>query len=110
MKRRKVEAPEPQITHFLLIDEVTNREICSAHITQTMVDPTTGAILPRQLDLNWPDRKASLSIILQKVAVNVAIPQQAFVRQPLSGVQSQNLARGTGDPAGVQRVQGVLPK
>jgi hypothetical protein len=110
MKRKKMEAPEPQITHFLLIDDATNREICSAHITQTMVDPATGAILPRRLDLNWPEKKSSLSIIMDKVQVNVPLAPQAFVRQPLTGVQSYNLARGAGDPAGVQRVQGFMPK
>jgi hypothetical protein len=110
MKRRETKAPEPQITHFLLIDDVTGKEICSAHITQTMVDPTTGAILPKRLDLNWRQQDASLGLVIDKMAVNVPVPPEAFVRRPLSGVQSQNLALRQPDPAGVQRVQGFQPK
>jgi hypothetical protein len=108
MKRRPTKVPDPQITHFLLIDKATNKEICSAHITQTMTDPTTGAILPRKIDLNWPKENATLSLILDKAAVNVALPGTAFVRQPLNGVQTFNLARGVPE-SGVQRAQGLLP-
>ncbi len=94
MKRRPTNAPEPQVTHYLLIDDLTNKEICSAHITQVTVDRGTGAVLPRKLELNWRERNATLSILLDRLAVNVALPEQAFVRRPMSGVQSYNLARG----------------
>jgi hypothetical protein len=109
IKRRETKAPDPQITHYMLIDDATNREICSAHIVQTMIDTTTGAILPKRIDLNWPQQSATLSLIMEKVAVNVSLPPAAFVRQPLSGVQSYNLARGP-DPQGFQRVQGFVPR
>jgi hypothetical protein len=108
MKRKRTTVPDPQITHFLLIDKATNKEICSAHITQTMTDPTTGAILPRKIDLSWPKENATLSLIIDRATVNVALPTTAFVRQPLNGVQTFNLARGVPD-GGVQRAQGLLP-
>ena len=112
MKRLPVKAPrhDPQITHYLLIDDLTNKEICSASISQVMVDDKTGAIIPRKLDLNWRERNATLSILLERVSVNVPLPEQAFVRRPLTGVQSYNLARG---PLGsdLQRAGGFgLPK
>jgi hypothetical protein len=96
MKRRaaKALAGEPQVTHYLLIDDLTNKEICSAHIAQVMVDPTTGAVLPKKLDLVWRERNATLSITMERVAVNGTVPEQAFVRRPMTGVQSVNLANG----------------
>ena len=109
MHRRAKQAPDPQITHYLLIDDATNQEICSAHITQTMVDKATGAILPRKLDLHWPQENATLSLVMDKTAVNVPIPPRAFVRTPLSGVQSYNLASRQPDAA-VQAIQGFGPK
>jgi hypothetical protein len=113
MNRRATKAPEPQITHYLLIDDTTGKEICSAHITQTMVaaaGPDRGVVIPKKLDLYWRQQNATLSIILDRVAVNVSLPPQAFVRQPLSGVQSQNLARGPANAAGLQPVQGLQPR
>jgi hypothetical protein len=109
MKRRETKPPDPQITHYILIDDATNREICSAHIAQTMIEQTTGAILPKRIDLNWPQQNATLSIIMDRVAANVSLQPGAFVRPSLSGVQSSNLARSSDTP-GVQRVQGVVPR
>jgi hypothetical protein len=109
MNRRETKAPEPQVTHYLLIDDASNKEICSAHITQTMLDPGTGAILPKRLDLVWRQENVTLNLIIDRAAVNVALAPEAFVRRPLSGVQAFNLARGQPDPPGVQRVQGLLP-
>jgi hypothetical protein len=109
MHRREKKAPEPQITHFILIDDTTNQEICSAHIQQTMVDKATGAILPRKLDLNWRQENATLSLVMDRTAVNVAVPPRAFVRTPLNGVQSYNLALRQPD-SGVQAIQGFGPK
>ena len=111
MKRHRTTAPEPQVTDYLLIDDATGKEICSAHIRKTMVDPATGAIVPKELDLNWRQQNATLSIIFGRLAVNVPLPVRAFVRQPRMGVQSQNLATArASNPAGLQRVQGLLPR
>lgn len=107
MKRRETKAPDPQVTHYLLIDKASNKEICSAHITQTMEDSTTGAILPKRIDLNWRQENATLGLVITKAVVNAPLPPNAFVRQPLLGVQSFNLARGQAD--GVQRAQGLQP-
>jgi hypothetical protein len=114
MRRHETKVPEPQVTHYLLIDDLTNKEICSAHITQTMVvtiDTKSSAILPKKIDLHWRQQNATLSILMDKVAVNVALPPQSFVRQPLSGVQSYNLARGPINGSDLQRAGGFgLPK
>ncbi len=49
-----------------------------------------------------------LGLVIDKAVVNVPLPPTAFIRQPLTGVQSFNLARGQAD-AGVQRAQGLQP-
>jgi hypothetical protein len=108
MRRKETRPPEPQVTHYLLIDDTTNKEICSAHIIKTRLDPGTGAILPEKLELFWRLEDVTLSMDFGKVAVNAAVPPTAFVRQPLSGVPSFNLARGP-DPSPVQKVQGMSP-
>jgi hypothetical protein len=110
MKSRETKAPDPQVTHYLLIDETTRKEICSAHILQTMVDPGTGAILPRRVDLHWALEDATLSMSIEKAAVNVQLPPTAFARPTLTGVQAYNLARGQVDPPGLKQVQGMQPK
>jgi hypothetical protein len=111
MKRRETKAPDPQVTHYLLIDDATNKEICSAHITQTFIDSATGSILPKRLELNWRQQNATLSIIFDKLAVNGQLPSaDVFVRRPPNGVQTFNLARGQADTMSLQRVQGVQPK
>src|SRR5437660_975058 len=49
MNRKEVKAPNPQVTAFLLLDDRTGQEICSAHIQTTKV-VATGAILPYKME------------------------------------------------------------
>ncbi len=106
MNRREVKAPTPQVTAFLLIDEATGKEICSAHITATAVDRTTGAILPYKMELRMPAQKMRMALKLDGAAVNTNIAATAFVRQPIDGVEPFNLATGRPEPRGVLPVQG----
>lgn len=100
---RKAKGNEPQILAFLLLDDATNKEICSCYITERIVLPKGGEI-PRKFELRWPEAKMKLAIKLDSVSSSTPIPQIAFVRRPLSGVQSLNLATLKVD--GVQRVNG----
>jgi hypothetical protein len=111
MKRREQKAPSPQIVAFLLLDDATGNEICSAEITRSQVvqvDATRGALLPRKLDLRWPEAKLRLAIDFGDVAVNSQVPATAFERPTMNGVRSRDLARLNFDnPMSVQRVRGT---
>jgi hypothetical protein len=102
-RRMKAEGKEPQVLAFLLLDDATGKEICSCHISERLVVTKNGEI-PRKFELRWPEQKLKLGIRLDNVAVNGQIPPQVFVRMPLKGVQSLNLATMTVDGGGVQRV------
>ena len=105
MKRREQKAPNPQVVDYLLLDDASGTELCSAHISETQVN--NGAIVPRRVELRWPKAKARLDMRLAGIAVNTTLPQTAFERQTMSGVRSVDLAQLLGGPS-VQRVQGSL--
>ena len=92
MNRKEVAAPQPQVTAFLLIDDATSQEICSAHITSVKRDTKTGAILPNRMEIRMPAQKMSMSLTLGSVTVNGKIAETAFVRQPITGTEAVNLA------------------
>jgi hypothetical protein len=111
MNRRPVQPPRPQVTAFMLVDDATGKEICSAHITETQLDHSTGAVLPRRIEFRWimPEHRLKLAMKLDGITVNPSIPATTFARRPLNGVPSFNLANGQLDPvaaAPLQRVQG----
>ena len=110
MKRREVRTDlgQPQVTAFLLVDDATGKEIVSAHVLDVTVDRATGAVVPKRLELRWPAQRTTLTLRMDGLVVNSAVPQTAFVRQPLNGVPSYNLARGL-DPSPVQRTRGAMP-
>lgn len=108
--RRPTRAPDPQVTDFILVDDETNKEICSATIRQTQVDPNSGGTYPRRMELRWPSENMSLKMYLASSQANVALGENfpAFVRQPLDGIPSFNLAQGQfdGRPTSIQRTGG----
>lgn len=105
-KRRPQQPPQPQVTDYLLIDEGTGKEICSAKISEVQIERTTGATLPRRLELRWPAESVKLAMKFDDLSVNPQLPPSAFVRERLNGIQSFNLARMEVDPP-VERVQGT---
>ncbi len=106
MNRAEVKAPNPQVTAFLLLDDTTGHEICSAHITKTMQDRTTGAILPYKMEIRMPTQKMKIALKMDGVTINGAIAPTAFVRPQLTGVEPFNLATGRSESWGTQRVGG----
>ncbi len=109
MKRRKMDVPEPQVTQFLLLEDGTNKEICSATISQAMV--LAGAMLPKRMELKWTETRTKLALNFRDVNPNPtpAIDQSAFLRRPLNGIASMNLATKQLDSPGVQPVQNMAP-
>lgn len=94
MNRRPMQPPTPQVTAFLLQDDANGKEICSAHISEIQVDHATGAVLPRRIEFRWPEQRFKMAMKLDGIAVNAEVPATAFVRRPLQGVPSYNLANG----------------
>jgi hypothetical protein len=105
MNRREVKAPTPQVTAFLLLDDTNGQEICSAHITATTLN-NVGAILPYRMELRMPKQNMRMQLKFDGMAVNTQIVNTAFMRQPMNGVESFNLATGKTEPF-VQRTQGI---
>jgi hypothetical protein len=107
MRRRPVASPNPQVTEFLLLNDATGKEICSAKILQSQVlasqlNRDKGALVPRQIVLNWPEQKLKLTMRLDTSTAQVDFPPNfpAFVRRPLQGVPSFDLASGRVDGQG----------
>jgi outer membrane lipoprotein-sorting protein len=105
MKRSPQAAPNPQVTQYLLLDDASGQELCSAHISQTQVKG--GAMLPSRLELRWPAAKVRLDMTVNGVAINSQLPTTAFVRNPMPGVRSRDLAQMFNNPP-VMRTQGIL--
>jgi hypothetical protein len=101
MNRKEVRAPTPQVTAFLLLDDATGNEICSAHITSTMlvpIDRNSGVILPYKMELRMPTQKMSMTLRLDGMKVNESIVATAFQRQQVMGAEPFNLATGRTEP------------
>jgi hypothetical protein len=105
MNPKEVAPPTPQVTAYLLIDETTNKEICSVHILTTTLD-RAGAILPHKMDIRMPTQKMSMLMKMDRVTINGSIVPTAFVREPMNGIEPFNLATKQIEPWGAQRTQG----
>lgn len=105
-RSRPVAAPQPQVTAYLLLDDATGKEICSAHITEVQVDRVTGGVLPKKIELRWPEAKIKLGMKLDGLAVNPPLPPAAFIRQKMNGVQAYDLARGLVAEGSLQQLKG----
>ena len=94
----------------MLIDDASNKELCSAQITQVQVDTkNTGAVLPRRLELRCAigPEKVRLDMRFEGVSINTALPQTAFIRQAMPGVRSVDLAQMFNNRP-VQAAQGIV--
>jgi hypothetical protein len=97
-----------QVTGHIVQDANKNadgsyREICAATVMDLQQDPTTGAILPRRLQLSWPAEKLKLQMKINQLAVNppnLSAERLAtlFTRPALRDVPSFDLARGPDTP------------
>jgi hypothetical protein len=95
-----------QIVAHRLVD-ANGKDICTANIEQTQVDPATGAVLPKRVVLYWPQDKTELKMVLGKLRVGAVDGPQLFNRAALNSLPSFDLARGPdGQMSPVQRVRG----
>jgi hypothetical protein len=96
--RRPVAPPQPQVQSFLLLDDATGKELCSAQVQEVLIDHATGAVVPKRLELRVPSESLRLRIAFNKMEVNPQLNPAAFQRQTMPGVQSFDLARGPNAP------------
>ena len=98
-----------QVTAHLLQD-AAGHEICSAYVSDVQQDPTTGAILPRQVLLVWPAERIKMKMRFDRFTVNPPLTPDRiallFNRPMLQNVSSYDLARGLDVPAGQLRPAG----
>jgi hypothetical protein len=88
---RPAAGDQPQVTDYLLVDDATGKLICSAHIKRRQIITGRGEI-PREMELNWPDQKIKLGLTINAAKINTQIPPQVFLRTPMRGIQSYDLA------------------
>lgn len=87
-QRNAVAPPRPQVLACLLVDADTAKEILSARIKSTKLDPTTGAIVPFKMELrfktDWPaqddPQDVKLILTLNEAAVNPPLRKELFER------------------------------
>ena len=101
--RRQAEKDQPQVTDFQLVDEASNKLICSAHVVRRTVIPGK-CEFPRELELRWPEQSMKLVLTINAPQLTGNIPPQVFARIPLKGVPSFDLA--TGRVEGMQQAGG----
>ena len=99
---------EPIVVAHILRD-AQGKDICKATITHAQTDPSTGAVVPRRVQLVWPAEKMELTMNLQGLRVNTIDGQLAasvFNRRNLSSMKSFDLARREMDglPSQLERV------
>ncbi len=109
---RFLSAPgEPQVKAYVLRDARGNL-VCQAHILKVQVDPTTRAVLPTKVMLEWPGEKMTMKMDLSSVGVNALSKEQTarlFDRGDLK-YSCFDLARGVvTTPSGFQRAGAVMP-
>jgi hypothetical protein len=92
-KRNRVSPPQAQVTDYLLLDDVSGKEICAAHIREAQLDKGTNAIVPKRLELRWPEEKMRVDMYMGASTVNSQVLPQMFTRQTSSNIQSFNLAQ-----------------
>ena len=93
-KRRPVQLPNAQVTDYLLLDDASGKEICGAHISEVQYDEkSTGAIVPKRIELRWPSEKLKLALKMDGTTFNPQVSPLTFTRQNMANIQSFNLAR-----------------
>jgi hypothetical protein len=96
----------PQITDFQLIDEATNKLVCEAHISKKQKLPGGGEV-PREIELRWPEQKMRLGLEINNVHVTQVFGERVFVRNPINGFPSYDLASGRAEPVSQAGARGV---
>jgi hypothetical protein len=110
--RNQVQAPNPQVIAHVLRDP-QGKEICTATISEVVVNQQTGAILPTKVQLSWPGEKLKMNMQMYDLQVVTVTPEDAsrkFTRRNLNA-QGFDLAqwRVDGAPTGYSQRNNPTP-
>ncbi|GIW80450.1 MAG: hypothetical protein KatS3mg105_2257 [Gemmatales bacterium] len=93
-----------------LLEDQNGKTICAAYVREVQHDPATGAVVPRRVELVWPEQSIKLKLKLNEVSVNRPMsPERSarlFARPQLRDVRTYDLAGGIGQPTGLRPVGG----
>jgi hypothetical protein len=99
----------PQVLAHVLKDTKGNL-ICQANVHEVVTDPSTRAVLPSKVTLEWPAQKVKMTMKMYDIkAVTVSAAEAARFFQPtgLDEYDSYDLARRVVDtPGGLRRARG----
>jgi hypothetical protein len=70
--------------------------VARAVLSQHRADPATGAVLPRQVDLDWPQARLGLTLQLGEIELNPAISPDVFGLPQISDSPVFDLGRASG--------------
>jgi hypothetical protein len=111
-QRAPAQGTAPQVLAHQLQD-ANGKVICAAKVLEVQYDRASGAILPRKMQIDWPEQHARLDLKLDSVTVNGGIEPERharlFSRPVLRDVQTYDLARGLeASPTGLRRTGGIF--
>lgn len=80
--------------HTLWDSARNGKIIASARLGEHFIDPQTGVVLPRRIELDWPQAEMSLAMEFGAIQVNPpALPEQLWEMPVLPQTQAINLGR-----------------
>jgi hypothetical protein len=101
-----------KVTDYLLLEDASSKEICSAHISEVQLqvqsDQGKGVVVPKRMELVWPSEKLKLALRIDGTTINGPTAPETFMRRTSPNIQSFNLASGL-DPK-VTSTQGLAPQ
>jgi hypothetical protein len=107
--RTLAKAGQPQVLAHVLKD-AKGKLICQANVHEVVTDPTTRAVLPSKVTLEWPAQKLKMTMKMYDLKVVTISPVQAarfFQPTGLDEYDSFDLARRVIDtPGGLRRARG----
>lgn len=67
--------------------------LARARFSDHRIDPTTGAMLPHRIDLDWPQARMSLTLFLRDIEVNRRFAEQTWAMPTFPGYDTVNLGQ-----------------
>ncbi|HEV3084256.1 MAG TPA: hypothetical protein VGY66_31125 [Gemmataceae bacterium] len=74
-------SPHPIPIAGYRLEDAAGKELYSASITEMQRDRATGAVLPRRLELNWPEQRITIKATLADIAVNAPLDRERAARR-----------------------------
>jgi hypothetical protein len=109
--RQATRSGQPVVAAYALQD-ANGKTICTATVNEVKTDRNSGATVPLQVHLSWPQQQIDLKMKFDNLIVNQLASERAsalFTRPLMPNTPSYDLARGLDQPTGqVERTSGVM--